>query len=80
MKVALAFLLCSYVAESCLPPHIHSVEFDSEYECMIAGYTESLKKLQEIGKTEVNQHKIYLRFICKNEEIILPKVKPKIET
>ena len=47
---------------------------------MEAGYTESLKKLQEIGKTEVNQHKIYLRFICKNEEIILPKAKPKIET
>ena len=54
MKVALAFLLCSYVAESCLPPHIHSIEFDSEYECMIAGYTESLKKIKEIGPDDVN--------------------------
>ena len=50
------------------------------YSCMESGYTESLKKLQEIGKTEVNKHEIYLRFICQGEEIIVPKAKPKIET
>ena len=64
MKVALAFLLCSYVAESCLPPHIHSVEFDSEYECMIAGYTESLKKIKEIGPDDVNEYGMYIKFGC----------------
>ena len=32
MKLTLAFLLCSYVAESCLPPYIHPMEFDSEYD------------------------------------------------
>ena len=64
MKIALAFLLCSYVAESCLPPHIHSVKFDSEYDCMIAGYTESLKKIEEIGPNDVNDYSMYIKFGC----------------
>ena len=64
MKIALAFLLCSYVAESCLPPHIHSVKFDSEYDCKIAGYTESLKKIKEIGPDDVNEYCMYIKFGC----------------
>ena len=64
MKITLAFLLCSYVAESCLPPHIHSVKFDSEYDCMIAGYTESLKKIKEIGPIDVNDYSMYIKFGC----------------
>ena len=28
VKVGLAFLLCSYIAETCLPPHIYEIEFD----------------------------------------------------
>ena len=64
MKITLAFLLCSYVAESCLPPHIHSVEFDSEYDCMIAGYSQSLKKIEEIGPDDVNDYSMYIKFGC----------------
>ena len=64
MKITLAFLLCSYVAESCLPPHIHSIEFDSEYDCMIAGYSESLKKIEEIGPEDVNGYSMYIKFGC----------------
>jgi hypothetical protein len=37
---------------------------------MEAGYKESLKKLQEIGPQDVNEHEIYLRFICKEYEAI----------
>ena len=72
--------MCSYVAGECMAPYPMPTKYNDMYSCMEAGYEESLKKLQEIGKSEVNQHKIYLRFICKNEEIILPKAKPKIET
>ena len=64
MKVALAFLLCSYVAESCLPPHIHPVEFDNEYDCLMVGYSESLKKIEEIGPEDVNQYGMYIKFGC----------------
>ena len=53
MKITLAFLLCSYVAESCLPPYIHPVKFDSEYEPGI-GYLGSflvISPLSELNQT-----------------------------
>jgi|TARA_Y100000361_G_scaffold49605_1_gene43087 hypothetical protein len=31
---------------------------------MIAGYEEAKKKIEEIGKSEVNKHQIYIRFTC----------------
>ena len=64
MKFTLAFLLCSYVAETCLPPHIWETQFDSEYDCMIAGYSESLKKIEEIGPEDVNGYSMYIKFGC----------------
>jgi len=64
VKITLAFLLCSYVAESCLPPYIHPVKFDNEYDCMIAGYSESLKKIEEIGPQDVNDYSMYIKFGC----------------
>ncbi len=64
MKIALAFILCSYVADTCLPPHVYQEQFDTNYECMIAGYTESLNKIKEIGPEEVNKYDMYIKFGC----------------
>ena len=64
MKFGLAFLLCSYVAETCLPPHVHEIPFNSEYDCLVAGYTGSLKKIQEIGPEDVNEYRMYIKFGC----------------
>ena len=52
MKFALAFLLCSSIAETCLPPHVHDLQFETEYECLIKGYEESLNKIIEIGPND----------------------------
>ena len=57
-----------------MPPHPMPTKYNDMYSCMEAGYEESLKKLQEIGKSEVNQHEIYLRFICKET------IEPKLDT
>jgi len=67
------------MAGECMPPHPMPDKYDSIYDCLNAGYAESLKKSKEIGKEEINKHKIYIRFVCKETEIILPKAKPKIE-
>ena len=75
MKITLAFLLCSYVAESCLPPYIHPIEFDSEYDCMIAGYSESLKKIESLGRREVSKYVVYIKFMCSEKPYILKKEK-----
>ena len=64
MKFALAFLLCSSIAETCLPPHVHDLQFETEYDCLIKGYEESLLKIQEIGPYDINTHRMYIKFGC----------------
>ena len=68
MKITLAFLLCSYVAEQCLPPYIWETKFDSEYDCLIKWYEQSLLKIQEIGPDDINTHRIYIKFGCYEDE------------
>ena len=36
----------------------------------------SINKAKEIGKDDINQHGIYMKFICIEKEFILPKGKP----
>ena len=67
MKFTLAFLLCSYVAETCLPPHIWEAKFDTEYDCLVEGYEQSLLKIQEIGPYDINTHRMYIKFGCYEE-------------
>ena len=80
MKFTLLMLICSLTAGECIPPHPMPDKYDSIYDCLNAGYVESLKKSKEIGKKEVNEYKIYIRFVCEKDKIITPKRKPKIDT
>ena len=80
MKFTLLMLICSLTAGECMPPHPMPDKYNSIYDCLNAGYTESLNKSEEIGKEEINKHEIYIRFICKQETVIVPLPKPKIET
>jgi len=70
MKTALFLILCSGVAENCLPPYKYPDLFIDDYSCMIAGNTESILKLEEIGYEEVNKNKIYIKFVCSPEKEI----------
>ena len=82
MKFVLSMIICSSVFQNCLPPHSMPDLYNSHYECMIAGYNESIRKAKEIGPKEVNQYGTIIKFFCygTDEKIILPKPKPKIET
>ncbi len=75
-------IICSSVYQQCLPPHPMPETYNSHYECMIAGYKESIKKAKEIGPSDINKYGTIIKFYCQDqdEEIILPKPKPKIET
>ena len=64
MKILLTLILCSYVQGSCLQPYEWPVRYNNMYDCMIAGYEESQRKMEEIGRVEVNKHQIYIRFTC----------------
>ena len=65
--VALYLILCSAVGNQCLEPHRFNT-YDSHYDCMIAGSTESIKKIESMGAEIINSNKIYIKFICAEEE------------
>ena len=64
MKIVLAMIICSQVAGTCMPPYQWPTTFNSQYDCLMFGYEESLKKIQDIGPEEVNKYNMYVRFIC----------------
>ncbi len=42
--------------------------YNSHYECMIAGYHESIKKTKEIGREEINKYGTIIKFFCMREQ------------
>ena len=76
----LVLFLCSTVHKTCLPAYEFPHRFEAPYQCMVTGYEESTKKMKELGPTEVNKHKLYIKFDCLEKAIIVPKEKPKIST
>ena len=64
MKILLSLILCSGVASECMPAYEWPVQFPDMYECMLAGYEQSTQKMLEIGRTEVNQYDMYVKFTC----------------
>ena len=47
-----------------MPPFDWHETFTTKYDCLTFGYEESLSKMKEIGREEVNKHGIYLKFYC----------------
>ena len=70
MKILLTLILCSYTEATCMPPYQWPETFNSTYDCMLAGYKESQKKMKEIGRKDANKHQIYIKFTCTPSETI----------
>jgi|TARA_R100001460_G_scaffold26374_1_gene53309 hypothetical protein len=64
MKILLSLILCSGVAVECMPPYDWPTTYPDMYQCMLAGYQESINKMIEIGRTDVNQYDMYVKFTC----------------
>ena len=64
MKILLSLIICSQVAGTCLEPYPWPEKFDNQYDCMVFGYEESLNKMQQLGREEVNKYNMYIRFTC----------------
>ena len=66
MNFLLTMLICSSTVQgiTCLPPHTFDISYKDGYECMLDGYIKSHDKIIEIGREEVNKHKIYIKFGC----------------
>ena len=64
MKILLSLIICSSVAGECMPPFDWHEMFDNKYDCLHFGYNESINKLEEIGKKDINQYGMYIKFTC----------------
>ena len=64
MKFLLSLIICSQVAGTCMPPYEWQETFNTQYDCLKFGYEESLNKIEEIGREEVNKYNMYIRFVC----------------
>jgi len=64
MKFILSLIICSSVAGECMPPFDWQDKFDSQYDCLLFGYEESINKMKELGKEESTKYGMYVKFYC----------------
>ena len=64
MKILLSLIICSSIAGECMPPYPWPDAFATKYECLQCGYEESSRKLEQIGREDINKYGMYIRFAC----------------
>ena len=64
MKFLLTLVMCSGVANTCLPPFQVDQKFDGLYNCLMAGSAESVAKIEEIGQEKIDDNLIHIKFYC----------------
>ena len=70
MKILLSLVICSQVAGTCLEPFQWPNSFDTQYDCLMFGYEQSIVKMQQIGPQEVNKYNMFIKFYCTPETTI----------
>ena len=70
MKILLSLVICSQLAGSCLEPYEWPETFNTQYDCLMFGYEESLKKMKEIGPKDINQYNMFVKFHCTAQNTI----------
>ena len=64
MKFLLSLIICSSVAGQCMPPYEWPETFNTQYDCLMFGYQESMIKMEELGKKDVNEYSMFIKFYC----------------
>jgi len=70
MKFLLSMIICSSVAGECMPPLKWPGDFNSQYDCLMFGYKESIVKMEELGRTDVNKYGMFIKFYCTPDNTI----------
>ena len=70
MKILMSLIICSSVAGECMPPWQWPDPFKTQYDCLHFGYEESKRKLEEIGREDINKYGMYIKFTCKADDSI----------
>ena len=64
MKFILSLIICSSVAGECMPPFDWDESFNTQFDCLLFGYEESINKMKEIGREESTKYGMYVKFYC----------------
>jgi hypothetical protein len=70
MKIILALIICSQVGNTCMQPYQWPDRFDTQYDCLMFGYAESMRKMEEIGPVDINKYQMFIRFTCTPDKTI----------
>ena len=70
MKFLLSIIICSQVAGTCLQPFPWPTTFDTQYDCLMFGYEQSILKMKEIGADDVNKYNMFIKFYCTRDNTI----------
>ena len=74
MKFILVLYLCSMLNGKCIEPQIPGYQFESHYDCALAGYAMSQQSLKMLSTDEyygierINQERLAIRFECRQLE------------
>ena len=69
MNYLLTLYMCSMIGNTCSPAFPIKEPYIDLHNCLIGGYQKSIDKLNEIGPVEVNEHKIFIKFVCTETKI-----------
>ncbi len=47
-----------------MPPYQWPESFNTQYDCLMFGYKESIVKMEELGKKDVNEYSMFIKFYC----------------
>ena len=64
MKFLLSMIICSQVAGTCLKPYSWPTTFDTQYDCLMEGYKQSIIKMEEFGRADVDKYNMFIKFYC----------------
>ena len=54
----------------CMPPFDWQETFNSQYDCLLFGYEESINKMKELGREESTKYGMYVKFYCTPQPVI----------
>ena len=70
MKILLSFVICSQVAATCMKPIPHPTTFNTQYDCLMEGYKQSIVKMEKMGFEDVNKYGMFIKFYCTPDNTI----------
>jgi len=71
MNYILILWVCSSITTTCLSPPIYqTLPYKTHYECVKAGYVDSLKLVETMRKAIVERDKLFVAFNCRPEATI----------